>query len=1505
MSSHDRHPTSPSRGPSTEYGNSTLTHNTRTASVPHVNGDDGNARNSALHRSPTTGHGADLIHPKPQPSGTLTPSRPLGTTNMSNGNAKGQNSGSFGSHQGRSVQPHVPARTSDPRGLLPSRQNRFVPLRGHQRPSQRPQQRGTPAPLTGANLSAAQSLTIDMFGLPTDIKIKEIWESLTADHLSINRIEIYENDDGKRNGKVRVMIEPPPSRWPTWSGPDDSIPINRADSSNLRVSFEARPYFSNSIRTPCNRYIPPKFCRKEFLPTKLMFGMMASESTMLNLPQFSYEDIVMLTKFSKRQFEIQFKVNVGRYGRKVFKMQIDFSHPTKIVWGTRNNGAWALAMHLPNPPKLYGLLPVSHDDEQSLWQEWDLWARQTDISSQMHRLKHLPARLEKQAGQSVEFGRWTTYYLEMDTSQTEWESVRTYLEDYNVKIIQVDQFDLVSPGASNVWKLLDYSAEMTLELLSSTNTYHLDFPVRYQLEVCISHGLINEYSVDAQFLEKLNSFDTDRAKMMLEGVAEANRQFYEPMRIFDEPRILHYCPNARIPPYATLVRRAVITPTTIYFKTPCVELTNRILRKYSDLTDRFLRVQFTDEMAFGKIFSSQDSNKDDNLYTRVHRVMRNGVIIGDRHYQFLAFSNSQFRENGAFLFCETDHVTCASIRNWMGDFRHIHSVGKFAARMGQCFTTTRQVNGISIPKLRQINDIQRRTGDNIWNFTDGVGKISNFFAKMIASERDLPETPSCFQMRMGGCKGVVVVWPDVPASEVHIRPSQEKFKAIYNGLEIIKTSVFSHATLNKQVIPVLVALGVDQAVFVSMLDDELKEYEEAMADSMKAGELLRSQVDENQTTLTMAEMVDTFMDSEEPFLWTLLRLWKCWVLKRLKHKFAISVKNSAMIFGVVDEIGVLRGHSQAIEGKGYNRIESLPQIFVQVPIEGTDGKHTTNYEVITGLCVVGRNPSLHPGDVRVVEAVDVPELRHLKNVVVFPKTGDRDIPSMCSGGDMDGDDYFVYWDQRLIPKEWDHPPLDHDAESSTPGLDKPQDVKIADVTRFFAQYMKNDSLGRIATAHFAQADQLPGGVKHPKCIELAKLHSKAVDYIKSGKPAVMQRRLQPRKWPHWMERDKSSYRSTSALGQIYDRIKIEEFHAAYEKSFDTRILSRYQLEEEILTKASEIKAAYDIAMRRLMGQHEAPVTEFEIWSTFILSKPRVGSDYKLQENVGREVDALKARFRAMCMEAVAGKEQTQTFAFANSMINLEKLDRFVAAMYIVTHNEVRAAVRERSTPKPDADGKLEEIQMPLISFPWLFHRELARVALGRGGEVRALRKSTWMNRDDSQHGQQTDDEELVADRTEIEMPDNALLPRGIGLEGDTQQLLQDVRPEKGGNATERGAVSEDGETGEDYVRTSSGQVVHRGQMLTVFTNAGEEVQGQHSANPAISTGDRPGAQAAFDSSNGSLVEDDSPGSSYPASPMSEHGSHDEAEEVEFEEVDGAHYGEDEDALEALARKIGM
>lgn len=72
------------------------------------------------------------------------------------------------------------------------------------------------------------------------------------------------------------------------------------------------------------------------------------------------------------------------------------------------------------------------------------------------------------------------------------------------------------------------------------------------------------------------------------------------------------------------------------------------------------------------------------------------------------------------------------------------------------------------------------------------------------------------------------------------------------------------------------------------------------------------------------------------------------------------------------------------------------------------------HDIITGDVIVSRNPCSHPGDMRLLKAVDVPDLRYLFNVVVFSQKGNRPRCNMMSGGDLDGDVYFVTWDSELL-----------------------------------------------------------------------------------------------------------------------------------------------------------------------------------------------------------------------------------------------------------------------------------------------------------------------------------------------------------------------------------------------------------------------------------------------------------------------------------------------------------
>jgi RNA-dependent RNA polymerase len=339
----------------------------------------------------------------------------------------------------------------------------------------------------------------------------------------------------------------------------------------------------------------------------------------------------------------------------------------------------------------------------------------------------------------------------------------------------------------------------------------IPFEVRYQLEVCISQGYLNEHNITEPFLRSLTELalqDKAKARTILEWVAEQEVRVFDPMKIFSNQEALSYFPNSKIPHYCAYARKATITPSSLLYNSPTVETTNRVTRKFAAYGDRFLRIQFTDEKAEGRISACADKARNDELFSRVYRTLMNGIRIGDRHYQFLAFGNSQFRENGAFFFCETPQLSCQDIRDWMGNFDDIKVVAKYAARLGLCYSTTRAIHSAR-PKIVKLEDVDR----NGYTFTDGVGKISDLLAKLIAHDLGITGyPPSAFQFRMGGCKGILAVSPDAKGQEIHIRKSQQKFSATYNGLEIIRCSQFAVASLNRQTISILTSLGVPDQV---------------------------------------------------------------------------------------------------------------------------------------------------------------------------------------------------------------------------------------------------------------------------------------------------------------------------------------------------------------------------------------------------------------------------------------------------------------------------------------------------------------------------------------------------------------------------------------------------------------------------------------------------------------------------------------------------------------------
>jgi RNA-dependent RNA polymerase len=884
------------------------------------------------------------------------------------------------------------------------------------------------------------------------------------------------------------------------------------------------------------------------------------------------------------------------------------------------------------------------------------------------------------------------------------------LRDHNISIDDGKHFRTVLERPEPVWRWIDISDSKarfrsTLEEMAHNDYVYLPFEVRYQLEVCLSQRHLSEFTMSREFIVRLMELGAASAVRLLEHVATNKEQYLDPMKIF-KIRYPKGISDSAIPSYCCFMRTARVTPTTVHYNTPTIDTSNRVTRNYQEFLDRFLRVRFTDEKTQGRIYSSPFKSNDE-IFVRIKRTLTNGITIGDRHYEFLAFGNSQFREHGAYFFAPTPNLTAAHIRAWMGQFNHIRNVARYAARLGQCFSTTRALAGCNVT-VKQIPDIIR----NGYCFSDGIGKISRFTTRVISVEMGIlnpyGEPPSAYQFRLGGCKGMLTVSSDPIVNDVHIRPSQIKFEAEHKRLEIIRWSQLSAATLNRQLILVLSALGIKGQVFHDRLNTMLESISYAMDSDKQAIELLEKFIDPNRTTLALAEMVSAgFRRTNEPFVSSMLALWKSWHQKYLKEKAKILVEEGASLLGVLDETGTLRGYfNRAVSKKRMTKEENLaalPEIFIQV----SSMEKGVRPRVIQGVCIVARNPSLHPGDIRVVRAVDCEALRHLLDVIVFPQTGDRDVSSMCSGGDLDGDDYLVIWDQDLVPKQWFAKPLIY-SSNRAPDLDR--QVTINDITSFYVTYMKNDSLPRIAHAHMAHGDHLLNGVYEPKCVRLAELHSDAVDYNKTGIPAVMGRGLEPRVWPHFMDKkNKRSYHSKRILGQLYDAVKTEDFSPKLSNPFDSRILecSLVEASKKFEQFASELKVNYDTSMRRIMAQYGIQ-TEFEVWTTFVLEHNSMSRDYKLHEDLGKVASGLRSSIQEQCYKHLGGKRDFGHVA------------PLAVAMYRVTHQEVQDALAtlrgevayddHDDVPGLPDEQEIEITRLPLISYPWVFYSVLCTVA---------------------------------------------------------------------------------------------------------------------------------------------------------------------------------------------------
>ncbi|PPD73110.1 hypothetical protein GOBAR_DD29982 [Gossypium barbadense] len=568
-------------------------------------------------------------------------------------------------------------------------------------------------------------------------------------------------------------------------------------------------------------------------------------------------------------------------------------------------------------------------------------------------------------------------------------------------------------------------------IITPPTGFDLPYNILFKVNALLQHGYLPPTALDSRFFElvdpcRIETLFIEHALEKMHGLRDC---CYDPVKWLND-RYKEYRKADKRPRPPKLdeglvaVRRIQVTPSKVYFSGPDVNLSNRVLRSYIKDIDNFLRVSFVDE-ELGKIHStdlstpstSSTDGKPSRIYQRILSTLRNGILVGDKKFEFLACSTSQLRENSIWMFASKPGLTADDIRGQMGHIHVIRNVAKYAARLGQSLSSSRETLEVHQDEIEEIPDIEVETGGNKYNFSDGIGKISAKLARQVAWKCGLRQTPSAFQIRYGGYKGVVAVDPS-SSVKLSLRKSMQKFEADSTSLDVLSWSKYHTCYLNRQIIILMSTLGVKDSVFKAKQKAFLARLDAMLMDPEKAKEALEG-IHHGEIVKVLREMLLCgYKPDSEPFLSMMLRTIRASKLLDLRTRTRISIDKGGILMGCLDETGTLE----------------YGQVFVQYstkPSQSSSGDFRSyqNSHVVEGKVVIAKNPCLHPGDLRVLEAVDAVVLHHMVDCIVFPQKGHRPHPNECSGSDLDGDLYFVSWDEDLIPP-CRYPPMDYGAAQS-------------------------------------------------------------------------------------------------------------------------------------------------------------------------------------------------------------------------------------------------------------------------------------------------------------------------------------------------------------------------------------------------------------------------------------------------------------------------------------------
>ncbi|KAI6800963.1 hypothetical protein KC363_g5497 [Hortaea werneckii] len=427
---------------------------------------------------------------------------------------------------------------------------------------------------------------------------------------------------------------------------------------------------------------------------------------------------------------------------------------------------------------------------------------------------------------------------------------------------------------------------------------------------------------------------------------------------------------------------------------------------------------------------------------------------------------------------------------------------------------------------------------------DGCCAISVGAMKMIQRMLNLPFLPSVVQGRIAGAKGV---WYLVPGEEVFILISESQVKAKHTladiqadpelrTLNVVKYSgPAKPSILHVFFLPILRDRGVSEKAITDLVVTQVEFDSETFLNAVndvhalvrflfKARDILGTRARLSGVVTHIAGL--PFADDEKILMLVaaglepktcaylrkiVLRMGKA-VFDLEAKRFKIKLNKSTTLVGICDPTGTLKpgelhlGFSNPMKDDETGEIWSTLQ----------------GWNVL-----VARNPSLRNSDIQKARVVFRAELAQYHDVVVFSAQGPRPLASKLSGGDYDGDTFWVCWEPTLVepfknaPAPWSTRPAeffgltkDNVTLNELLGLSKDgctpdgvkidrRDIKLLDtqarawIRRSTAERMQEQYLGIVTNLH-GKLTYRDSNVSSEQADMLVDLHDLLVDADKQG-----------------------------------------------------------------------------------------------------------------------------------------------------------------------------------------------------------------------------------------------------------------------------------------------------------------------------------------------------------------------------------------------------------------------